>query len=56
MFIKCKSCNKEFNNLVSGVRYSSKYLGVFGFCSDQCCKDYLNARGNNISPQKSDSP
>ena len=55
MYIKCKSCNKEFNNLVSGVAYSSKQLGVLGFCSDHCCKDYLNASGENISPKKPDS-
>ncbi len=55
MYIKCKSCNKEFDNLMNGVSYSSKHLGLLGFCSDQCRKDYLNAPGNNFNPQKPES-
>jgi hypothetical protein len=29
-------------NLVDGVRYSSTVKGVLLFCSDDCCKNYLN--------------
>jgi hypothetical protein len=53
MYMKCKSCNKEFNNLVDGVEYSSYRLGVLRFCSDQCCKDYLDGQETNIVSQKS---
>jgi hypothetical protein len=37
-----KSCGKEFNDLVDGIRYSSAVNGVLLFCSDDCCKNYLN--------------
>jgi hypothetical protein len=39
----CKSCDKEFQNLTKGVLYSSSTIGVLEFCSDACCKDYLNS-------------
>jgi hypothetical protein len=39
----CKSCDREFNNLIDGVESSSTVIGVLAFCSDNCCKDYLNA-------------
>jgi hypothetical protein len=46
MYIHCNSCNKEFNDLTEGVRYSSSIKGLLWFCSDDCCKDYLNTPGN----------
>ena len=46
MFINCTSCNKLFNDLVEGVRYSSSIKGLLCFCSDDCCKNYLNMPGN----------
>ena len=46
MYIRCNSCNKEFNDLTEGVRYSSFIKGVLWFCSDDCCKNYLNRPGN----------
>ena len=45
MYVLCKSCGKEFNDLVKGVRYSSSIKGVLLFCSDDCCKNYLNRLG-----------
>jgi hypothetical protein len=42
LYMRCKSCGQEFNNLVGGVEYSSTVIGVLAFCSDSCCKDYLN--------------
>ena len=42
MYVLCKSCGKEFNDLVEGVRYSSTVKGILLFCSDDCCKNYLN--------------
>jgi hypothetical protein len=45
MYILCNSCGKEFNDLVEGVRYSSSTKGVLFFCSDDCCKNYLNRAG-----------
>ena len=39
----CKSSGKEFSDLVDGVRYSSTVKWVLLFCSDDCCKNYLNA-------------
>ena len=42
MYVLCNSCGKEFNDLVEGVRYSSSMKGVLLFCSDDCCKNYLN--------------
>ena len=42
MYIHCNSCNKEFNDLTEGVRYSSFIKGVLRFCSDDCCKNYLD--------------
>jgi hypothetical protein len=41
MYVSCKSCGKEFNNLLEGVRYSSIVMGSLLFCSDDCCKNYL---------------
>ena len=46
MYIHCNSCNKEFNDLVQGVRYSSSVKGLLWYCSDDCCKNYLNRPGN----------
>jgi hypothetical protein len=43
MYILCNSCGKEYNDLVKGVRYSSIVNGILLFCSDDCCKDFLNA-------------
>ena len=45
MYKRCRSCNKEFNDLVGGVKYSSNIIGFLAFCSDACCKDYLNMLG-----------
>ena len=42
MYVLCDSCNKEFNDLAEGVRYSSSIKGLLWFCSDDCCKNYLN--------------
>ena len=42
MYVSCKSCGKEFNDLVEGTRYSSDVMGNLIFCSDNCCKTYLN--------------
>ncbi|MFB5600945.1 MAG: hypothetical protein ACE5SW_12055 [Nitrososphaeraceae archaeon] len=38
------SCNKEFNNLVDGVKYSSSVMGTLSFCSDTCCNAYLTKK------------
>jgi hypothetical protein len=38
----CKLCGKEFQSFNEGVVYSSAVKGVLDFCSDVCCKDYLN--------------
>ncbi len=46
MYVPCNSCNKEFNDLSEGVRYSSSIMGLLWFCSDDCCKNYLNGLGN----------
>ena len=43
MYVSCKSCGKEFNDLAEGARYSSVSIGNLLFCSDNCCKTYLNA-------------
>lgn len=42
MYVLCNSCGKEFNDLAKGIRYSSVSMGSLLFCSDNCCKDYLN--------------
>jgi hypothetical protein len=42
MYTLCNSCGKEFNDLVNGVRYSSVSKGMLLFCSDSCCKNYLD--------------
>lgn len=42
MYRLCKSCGKEFQDFVTGVTYSSAAKGLFVFCSDKCCKDYLD--------------
>ena len=42
MYVLCNSCGKEFNGLSKGVRYSSADIGNLLFCSDNCCKNYLN--------------
>ena len=42
MYVLCNSCGKEFNDLVGGVRYSSTVKGIILFCSDDCCKSYLD--------------
>lgn len=39
----CKSCGKEFQSFREGVTYSSTDIGILDFCSDLCCKKYLNA-------------
>ena len=43
MYILCQSCGEEFNNLAKGVQYSSTTREFLAFCSDECCKDYLNS-------------
>ena len=43
MYLPCQLCGKEFNNLSKGVQYSSVVKGFFAFCSDECCKNYLNS-------------
>jgi hypothetical protein len=43
MIRTCKSCGKEFQSFNEGVVYSSTVKGVLDFCSDVCCKDYLDA-------------
>lgn len=52
--MRCISCDREFNNLVTGVEYSSSVIGILAFCSDRCCKDYLDTLGKNIHSQESD--
>ena len=42
MHVSCNLCGKEFNDLVGGVRYSSIVKGIILFCSDDCCKNYLD--------------
>ena len=42
VYVPCNSCNKEFNDLVEGVRYSSSIKGLLFFCSDDCCKNCLD--------------
>jgi hypothetical protein len=44
MHVSCKSCGKEFNELTDGKRYSSMARGVMLFCSDDCCKNYLDSK------------
>jgi len=41
LYISCSTCGKEFNNVLSGVRYTSIVKGVLEFCSDECRRDYL---------------
>jgi hypothetical protein len=48
MYVTCKSCGKEFNDLVKGAGYSSVTMGNLLFCSDNCCKNYLNSTGKQI--------
>lgn len=43
MYKLCMSCGKEFQDFIEGVSYSSVAKGYFVFCSDKCCKDYLNS-------------
>ena len=43
MYVPCKSCSKMFNNLSEGVQYSGVKVGFLAFCSDNCCKNYLNS-------------
>jgi hypothetical protein len=49
MHVRCRSCGKEYNNLVGGVKYSSNIIGFLAFCSDNCCKDYLNTLGRKTN-------
>ena len=42
MYIICNACGKEFNDLIKGVKYSSTVTGLMLFCSDACCKNYVN--------------
>jgi hypothetical protein len=46
MIRTCKSCGKEFQSFNEGAIYSSSAMGILDFCSDECCRKYLNA---NIS-------
>ena len=48
MYVLCESCGKEFNDLGEGVRYSSTVNGILLFCSDNCCKNYLNRPSNAV--------
>ncbi len=43
MYKQCSSCGKEFQDFIEGVSYSSVAKGYVVFCSDKCCKDYLNS-------------
>jgi hypothetical protein len=43
----CKSCGKEFQSFNEGVIYSSVVSGILDFCSDICCRNYLNAATKN---------
>jgi len=43
MYILCQSCGEEFNNLSKGVQYSSTVRGLLAFCSDECCRTYLDS-------------
>ncbi len=42
----CNACGKEYDELLKGVRYSSSIKGLLFFCSDDCCKNYLDRPGN----------
>jgi len=42
MHIICNACGNEFNDLIKEVKYSSTVSGLMLFCSDACCKNYLN--------------
>ncbi len=45
----CNTCGKEFDERVEGVRYSSSNKGVIlFFCSDECCKKYLNRSSEEV--------
>ena len=46
MYVSCKLCEKEFNDLVEGTRLSSYAVGNLLFCSANCCKTYPNAAAN----------
>lgn len=39
----CKSCDKEFQDFSEGVVYSTAMKGFSYFCSDLCCKNYLDS-------------
>jgi hypothetical protein len=43
MYIRCQSCGKLFKNLSEGVQYFSATIGLLAFCSDKCCRDYLDS-------------
>lgn len=42
MYRICQLCGKEFQDFIEGVSYSSTAKGFLVFCSDRCCKDYLD--------------
>ena len=45
----CNTCGKDFDERVEGVRYSSSIKGVIlFFCSDECCKNYLNRSSEEV--------
>ena len=45
----CNTCGKDFDERVGGVRYSSSTKGVISFfCSDECCKNYLNRSSEEV--------
>lgn len=39
----CKTCGKEFQDFTEGVVYSTAMKGISYFCSDVCCKNYLDS-------------
>jgi len=41
LYISFPTCTNEFNNVLSGVQYTSIVKGAIEFCSDECCGDYL---------------
>lgn len=48
MIRDCQSCGKEYQSFTEGVVYSSTTKGIAYFCSDVCCKDYLNNKPANV--------
>jgi hypothetical protein len=45
MIRACDTCGKQFDEFLEGIRYSRAVEGVSFFCSDDCCKVYLDKPG-----------